>query len=200
LVTTRNTPTEGHGLTIFDIDDTLFYTTAEIKVMVGNQCVRTLTSSEFNTYKLKPGERYDFSEFRSATQFARTSKPIVPVLNKAKAILRNVKKKGGSKMILLTAREDFDDKETFLQTFRNVGLDIDAVHVERAGNLRIGAAAGKEKVIRRYLDNYGFKRVRMFDDATGNLDSFLAIQKYYPEVLFEAYLVNPKNGTISRYN
>jgi hypothetical protein len=190
---------DGNGLTIFDIDDTLFHTTAQIKILVGEECVRTLTNAEFNRYTLKVGERYDFSEFRSAKHFSNTSTPIYPILNKAKAILRNVKKKGGSKMILLTAREDFDDKNTFLQTFRNVGLDIDAVHVERAGNLRLGAAAGKEKIIKRYLDNYSFTRVRMFDDYTGNLDAFLSLQRQYPKVIFEAYAVDPKNGTISRY-
>jgi FMN phosphatase YigB (HAD superfamily) len=53
-------------LTIFDIDDTLFHTTAKIKVVKDGEVVRTLTNQEFNNYELQDGEDYDFGEFRNA--------------------------------------------------------------------------------------------------------------------------------------
>ena len=77
------------GLTIFDIDDTLFHTTAKIAVMKDGKQVRELTNQEFNTYKLKAGESFDFRQFRSAAKFRAESKPIDRMLSKAKIILRN---------------------------------------------------------------------------------------------------------------
>ena len=48
------------GLTIFDIDDTLFRTTAQIKVVKDGKFIRSLNNQEFNTYQLKTGESFDF--------------------------------------------------------------------------------------------------------------------------------------------
>jgi hypothetical protein len=46
---------EGIGLTVFDIDDTLFHTFVKIKVMKDGKEVESLTNQEFNVYKLKDG-------------------------------------------------------------------------------------------------------------------------------------------------
>ncbi len=43
-------------LTIFDIDDTLFHTTAKINVVKDGEVVRSLTNQEFNNYELQDGE------------------------------------------------------------------------------------------------------------------------------------------------
>ena len=62
------------GLTIFDIDDTLFHTTAEIAVKgKDGKIVRTLSNSEYNTYKLKDGEEYDYTEFADSEKFFKES-------------------------------------------------------------------------------------------------------------------------------
>ena len=127
---------EGAGLTIFDIDDTLMHTTAKIAVKLNGKTVKELTNQEFNTYQLKKGEEFDFGQFRDAKKFKEESKPIARMFAKAKAILSNVTNKPGSQMIIITARNDFDDKKTFLDTFRQYGLDIDKVRVERAGKLK----------------------------------------------------------------
>jgi hypothetical protein len=112
------------GLTIFDIDDTLMHTTAKIRVVKDGKTVRELTNQEFNNYKLAPGEQFDFGEFRSAEKFAKESEPIRPMIAKLKAIMKNA---GNSKVIMLTARADFDDRDTFLDTFRKYGIDIDNI-------------------------------------------------------------------------
>ena len=89
-------------------------------------------------------------------------------------------------------------KDLFLDTFRNQGIDIDKIYVERAGNLGTGPAAENKKVIfRKYLDQKIFKRIRLFDDAKSNLKAFLSLQNNYPGVSFEAFLAKP-NGSVSR--
>jgi hypothetical protein len=40
--------------------------------------------------------------------------------------------------------------------------------------------------------------VRLFDDASENLDKFLELQKEFPATKFEAFFVNHQ-GSISRY-
>ena len=188
----------GIGLTMFDVDETMFKTKAKVKVVNKNgKVIKKLDNQQFNLYKKKAGEEFDFGEFKNAEVFNRTSTPIARMINKVKVILKNATRKG-SKVIIVTARPNFDDKELFLDTFRNQGIDIDKIYVERAGNLGSGPAAENKKVIfRKYLDQKIYKRIRLFDDAKSNLKAFLSLQKDYPDVSFEAFLAKP-NGSVSR--
>jgi hypothetical protein len=189
---------ENKGLTIFDIDETLFQTFAKIKVVKDGKTVRELDNQEFNTYKLKDGESFDFGQFKNAELFNKTSQPIRKMLAKAKAILKNAKAKG-SKVIIMTARADFDDKKKFLDTFRKYGIQIDDIYVVRAGNLGSNPSAENKKVfIKKYLDSGEYSRIRFFDDAESNLKAFNSLRSVYPDVKFEAYLVM-HNGTTKIY-
>jgi FMN phosphatase YigB (HAD superfamily) len=184
-------------LTIFDIDETLFHTKAKVAVMKDGKAVRLLDNQEFNTYKLKSGESFDFKEFKSAEVFRKTSTPIVSMINKAKAIVK-AKKNPHSKAIIVTARADFDDKDTFLQTFRDHGLPIDSMHVERSGNLGMDSPAEAKKVVfRKYLNTRNYIKTRLYDDAMSNLRAFLDLQSEYPGVEFEAWFVN-HDGSVKR--
>ena len=188
---------QGKGLTIFDIDETMFITKAKVKVVKNGKVIKKLDNQEFNTYKKKAGEEYDFGEFKNAEVFKRTSTPIARMINIVKAILKNATR-AGSKVINVTARPNFDNKKTFLDTFRKQGIDIDKIYVERAGNLGSGPAAENKRVIfKKYLNQNIYKRIRLFDDAKSNLKVFLSLQKDYPDVSFEAFLAKP-NGSVSR--
>ncbi len=182
--------TRSKGLTIFDIDETLFQTKALVKVMKDGKVVQSLDNQAFNTYKLKDGEKYDFGEFTSAEIFQNTSIPIMKMIQKAKAIIRNAVI-AGSRVIIVTARSDFDDKKKFLDTFRRYGVDIDNVYVERAGNLKLGSSAkNKRFIFHKYLRKGEYERVRFFDDAMSNITMFKALAKQYPNISFEAYHVH----------
>jgi len=184
-------------LTIFDIDETLFHTKAKVAVVKNGKVVRTLDNQEFNTYKRKPGEEYDFGEFASAKVFNKTSIPVVRMINKAKAIVK-AKKNPHSRAIICTARADFDDKHLFLKTFRDHGLPIDQMYVERAGNLGIDSSAEAKKVVfRKYLNTKNYIKTRLYDDAMSNLKAFLQLKKEYPHIEFEAWFVKP-DGSIKR--
>tara|TARA_B100000965_G_C19597358_1_gene760870 strand:- start:2167 stop:2772 length:606 start_codon:yes stop_codon:yes gene_type:complete len=188
---------QGKGLTIFDIDETMFITKAKVKVVKGGKVIKKLDNQQFNTYKKKAGEEFDFGEFKNAEVFQKTSTPIARMINKVKVILKNATK-AGSRVIIVTARPNFDNKKTFLDTFRKQGIDIDKIYVERAGNLGGGPAADNKRVIfKKYLDQKIYKRIRLFDDAMSNLKMFLSLQKDYPDVSFEAFLAK-ENGSVSR--
>jgi len=181
-------------LIIFDIDDTLMHTTAQIKVVKDGQVIRSLTNQEFNNYQLQPGEEFDFGEFRSAEKFRQESKPIVPMVRKLKTILAHA---GNAKVIMLTARSDFDDKETFLQTFKDLGIDMSQVHVHRAGNLPGNEPPAYKKAVwvRKYLNTKQYGHVRLYDDSMSNLRVFKELKKEYPQVDFRAVYVGPGGTT-----
>ena len=183
------------GLTMFDIDETLFHSKARVKVVKDKKIVKDLDNVQFNSYKLKPGEEFDFGEFKSAKIFNQTSTPIAKMIAKAKAIIKNAVAKG-SDVIFVTARADLDDRELFLDTFRAQGIKIDNVHVVRAGNIGLdSAAANKEVVFRKYLKDGKYKRIRLFDDHVENLYALLKLRDEFPDVTFEAYRVKKDGST-----
>ena len=187
------------SLHVVDIDDTLFHTTAKVRVRnAAGKIVRYLSNSEFNTYKLKPGQKFDFKEFRSAKKFHDESKPIPMMINKMNKIQANVKKHPNSKVIINTARDDFDDKTKFLDTFRKHGVDIDNIHVHRAGKIPGNdlPADKKVKIIKQYLDKNNHKKVVMYDDSKTNLRALLNMKKEYPDVQFIAFHVKPDGSMI----
>ena len=177
------------GLTIFDIDDTMFKTKARVKVMPSG---KTLTPQQFNTYKLGKGEEFDFGEFKSAKLFQQTAVPIGKMIATFKAILKNAVK-SGSKVIIVTARADMDDKKLFLDTFRSHGIDIDKSHIIRAGNLGMKSSAeAKAQVFKQFLDTNEYSRIRLFDDDKSNLKALLSLKDDYNDIEFEAWLANDK--------
>lgn len=185
------------GLTVFDIDDTLFHTTAKIAVKKDGKVIKSLTNQEFNTYKLAPGEEFDFTEFKDSEKFYKESTPIKKMLDTAKAIIRRVENKPNSQVVVITARNDFNDKNLFLKTFKKHGLNIDKIRVERAGKINdIGTPDLKKYVIiYNMLKTKQFSRVRLFDDSMANLKAFLKLQKEFPMVKFDAFFAKP-DGTV----
>lgn len=187
------------GLHAFDVDDTLFHTTAKIRVMKGNKHVASLSNSEYNTHELPKGHHYDYSEFRSAEKFDKESKPNNRMLDKMKSLHDQAKKHGG-KVIINTARADFDDKDKFLGTFRKHGVDIDHIHVHRAGNLSGSGTVAEKKasVIRNELQKGKYSHASLYDDSHHNLNKFLELKKEFPHVKFHAYHVKP-DGRSKKY-
>ena len=189
------------ALHVFDIDDTLFHTTAEVKVKnAKGHTIRRLTNAEYNTYKLKPGYKFDYSEFHNAKKFKNESKPIHPMINTMNKVQRKVAKGGNNRVIINTARADFDDKHEFLNTFRKQGVDIDKIHVHRAGNIPGDElpADKKVKIIRQYIDKHSHKKVIMYDDSKTNLKALLNMKREYPDVTFMAFHVKP-DGSMTKF-
>ena len=175
----------GAGITFIDIDETIFQTKAMIYVMRGGQIVTKLSNQDFNTYKLKDGESFDFREFKDAELFAKTSIPIPKVVERIKRMFQHIDARG-SKIILLTARADFDDRDVFLATFSNVGIPIHNIYVERTGNMSTGSVAARKKAtIMKYLDTGEYRRVRLIDDDTHNLAIFLSLKDNLPQHLID---------------
>lgn len=172
----------GNAISFIDIDETTFNTYAKIGVMKDGKKIKSLSNQEFNTYNLQDGESFNFDEFTDSELFNKTSKPIEEMIKKIKKLIECIKLHGKpEKVIFLTARSDFDNKELFLKTFREHGIDVDIpnVYIERSGNLKdIKSVSERKKVtILKYLKTGEFSAVRMYDDDSKNLITFSELGK-----------------------
>lgn len=183
-------------LVIFDIDDTLVHTQTKVHVVKNERVIKALNSHDFTHYKLQPGESFDFENFRNAHDFFHNSKPIIPMMNQLKHDIAT-----GNKVVMVTARADFDDKELFLDTFRKYGVNMSKVHVYRAGNMqgKIQTEEKKKIIIRKLLDQGNYTKAIMYDDAVPNLESFVELKKEYPHTKFYAWHVSLE-GEASEYH
>lgn len=183
-------------LVIFDIDDTLVHTQTKVHVIKDGQTIKELNSHEFTHYKLQPGESFDFGRFKDARDFFENSKPIIPMINQLKHDIAT-----GNKVVMVTARADFNDRELFLDTFRKYGVDMSKVHVYRAGNMTIKAQTEEKKkiIIRDLLSKAHYTKAIMYDDAVPNLESFVELKDEFPKTKFYAWHVSLE-GEASEYH
>lgn len=171
----------GLGITFVDLDETLFNTFAKINVIKNKKVVKTLTNSEYNKYTPEEGETFDFEEFRNAKIFYDTSIPIEPMIKRITRVIKHAEPKG-SKVVILTARADLDNKNVFLEKFRKEGFPIDKTYVERAGNKKGSSIpVVKKNIILDYLSSGLYRRVRIFDDYLTTCKEFLTLKSDIPQ-------------------
>lgn len=187
----------GHSAHFFDLDETLFaHDHDKLKVHVNDASgkrVASLTNQQYNSHKLQPNHSYDYSEFKSTKTFKRSARPIRKMIAKLKAIHNN-----NQRVHIVSARSDFDDKEGLAKHLNKYGIDINRVRFERAGNLKMPTHEAKKKIISDLITKHGLKKVHLYDDHPGNLDTFLSLKKDHPDVEFHAHHIdhNPETGAV----
>jgi len=192
----EQTPPATGWLVIFDIDDTLVNTTTKVGVRRDGKLVKQLNSHDFTHYELQPGEEFDFGGFRDAREFFTQAQPIPGMMRQLKQDIES-----GNKVIMLTARSDFNDRDVFLDTFRQYGIDMDRIHVYRAGNLVTRAATEEKKkiILKHLLGKHAYEKVIMYDDSVPNLNAFLSLKQDFPYTEFYAWHVDP-SGRADEYH
>ena len=181
----------------FDLDDTLVHHNSQhLQIHVVNpqgQRVLSLTTKQLIGHKLPAGHKYDYTEFASSNRFRQSATPIKGMVQKLKAIHKNNKN-----VEIITGRKDFDDQPQFAKQMRNHGVDIDQIHVRRAGNLPMSTPDAKAHIISRLINKEGYKKVHLYDDASENLTRFLQLKKDHPDVELHAHHVqhDPETDTV----
>ncbi len=169
------------SLYVFDIDDTLFRTSARARIVNTKGQVKYLSSEELKDYEFSSDEKICFAEFRDAKKFAEESQPIESMIKIAQDCIKKTAE--GSKTILLTARADLDCKTKFLEYLNSSGLDINHIYVERAGNLpNLKTAEAKKLIIKKYLESKAYAQAYLFDDSLDNILSFVELKEFFPHV------------------
>ena len=159
-------------LLIFDVDDTLINTTASIWVMKDNKPIKKLSNSEYNNYRLKDGEWFDYREFDDPKILHKET------FTKYWDTLKREYSKG-THISILTARSIGDEIREF---FLNNGIDIKQQLVFAVGDSNMGMTGSvqdrKAKIIGE-LALLGYKIMVFFDDNEGNLNAAKALEKKF---------------------
>ena len=159
-------------LLIFDVDDTLINTTASIWVMKDNKPIKKLSNSEYNNYRLKDGEWFDYREFDDPKILHKET------FTKYWDTLKREYSKG-THISILTARSIGDEIREF---FLNNGIDIKQQLVFAVGDSNMGMTGSvqdrKAKIIGE-LALLGYKTMVFFDDNEGNLNAAKTLEKKF---------------------
>lgn len=179
----------------FDMDETLLaHDPKHLKVHVRDsqgKLIKSLTNQEFNRYKLKPGEHFDFKDFRSAKVLSKSAHPIKPMINRLNALKRR-----GFKTEIVTARADFDNKNEVRKQLMRHGINIKTTHLRRAGNVD-GTSTGdrKRKVISDLIKKHRYKEVHLYDDDINNHKHFAKLKDEHPGVRLVSHIVRHNERT-----
>jgi len=163
----------GGKLAVFDLDDTLIFSSARIQVLnKKGKTIKTLSPSEFNFFSLDSSKHdLSFDEFESM-DILRESKFINHILKKLKAYYRS-----GVHVCILTARSNSKLIRAF---FLENGIDIHTDLVIAVNDPQYsfkGNVAQKKSEALRLLIDAGYRDFIFFDDNQDNLDHAKELEK-----------------------
>ena len=142
-------------LHIFDFDDTLVRSDSLIRITHADGTNEELSSEEYATYREKPGDQFDFSDFDAYPPNAQIIEEVFAELRAAIAL------DGPQSVVILTARSNPDPVQHFLQDNNIKGVEIKAT----------GSASSmaKARYVLDRLKNEEFDEVRIFEDNAANI-------------------------------
>lgn len=153
----------GKTLHIYDFDDTLVDTNTSVSVIDTKGNVKKLSSGEFATYTLGPGERYDF------TEFDKTIKHSKPIVNNIAQIRKSLSNPAIKTTILTARRVGYPIMKHLRDKYR---LNTYVVAVNGA-NPELKADWIEKQV------KSGYKNIKFVDDSEKNLSAVAArLRKY----------------------
>ena len=142
-------------LYIFDFDDTLVDSDAEVKIQHADGTTTLLSSEKYAKYREQKGDVFDFSDFDSYPRNAEIIEPVFAELRSA------IASSGPSNVVILTARSNPDPVKFFLNE-NNVGnIDIVAVGTSDPN--------AKAMYILERVKSDGFDEVIVFEDNVKNI-------------------------------
>jgi hypothetical protein len=160
-----------HNAYIFDLDDTLIKSLCKILVRKDGEVVARLTPEEFNTYKLNPGESFDFVEFQSMEMLKKTGRKY-----KYWGVAQNVNnaiqtRRTNSILYILTARPHYVAKDLHWYLVGMGLTELKASNVYAIGDLGKAKTIAelKRETIEDIKDRHKVAKVFFFDDDDKNL-------------------------------
>ena len=175
-----------NAITIFDVDDTLVVTRSKIKVHNPKTGFSTeLTPQEFNTFRKRPNDRMDFSDFQSL-DILKGGKIIEWVFSILKRTIQKGKAVG-----IITAR---DDAKLIQQFLAHNGININPQYIFAINDTSLGfkgsTAERKKQAFRKFIE-MGFNDFTFFDDDEDNIKLAKSLSKE-PGIKMKAKLIKSK--------
>lgn len=191
-------------LCLYDLDYTLFETTARIKLFTNGEFERFFYSSvdyydHLHNHK-RDHHEYDFSEYQSADAFRDQAKPIRHIIDNLISDLADPV----CDVIILTARTQFDNMDVFKEVFQQHGMNPKQIGFEFAGDVRerfgrenITSPGAKKYIAREYIKYGEYDTVKFYDDLQENLDAVGYLNYEFPDIDFCLYHVDYKNEALT---
>lgn len=164
--------TRSNRILLFDVDDTIIHTTARIGIIKNGKLIKRITNSEYNEYKLKRGEKFDYSEFDNPDILSRET--FTQYWNTLK---REYHK--GTHIGIITARGNCDMIYNF---FKNNGIEIKKDLIFAVGDPKMyltGSIAERKSTVISNLAKLGYKTFVFFDDNLLNLKFAKTLENKY---------------------
>lgn len=162
--------TTSNKIILFDLDDTLVHTLAEIGVVKDGVLIKRLPNDKFNDYVLKQGESFDFSEFTDLDLLMKS-----PFTKYWQTLKREYNK--GTHIGILTARSN---KKMVREFFLRNGIRIKDALVMAINDPILGLKGNiqqrKSEAI-RILADVGYETFIFFDDNEPNLKTAKELEK-----------------------
>lgn len=155
---------------LFDVDDTLIHTTARIGIRKDGEIVKWISNDVYNTYKLKKGEKFDYSEFSDPKILRKET------FTKYWDTLKREYAKG-THIGIITARPIGNEIRKF---FLKNGVDIKKELVFAVGDPNYpfqGSVQEKKAHTIEFLSKLGYETFIFFDDNEENLKSAKAMER-----------------------
>lgn len=162
----------GKKLHIFDFDDTLAVTQGAVLVIRDGKPIKSLSSEQFKSYKLRPGEVFDLSGFEQVKNPTAIKQVFGILMNMVRA---------GSDVVVLTGRTKTESLKEWL---RKYGVSISVVAVGRAESTASDIARMKRAWIEKKIQEEEYEIVEVFEDSRDNLDKIATLKTKFPNVKF----------------
>jgi|TARA_R110000787_G_scaffold74993_3_gene166376 hypothetical protein len=175
-----------NSITIFDVDDTLVITKSKIKVHNPKTGFKIeLTPQQFNTFKTRPNDKLDFSDFQSL-DILKAGKIIEWVFSILKRTILKGKPVG-----IITAR---DDSSLIQQFLGHNGININPNYIFAINDpvlkFKGSTAEKKREAFKQFMD-MGFNDFTFFDDDRENINIANSLNKE-PGIKMKAKLIKQK--------
>lgn len=164
--------TQSNKIILFDLDDTIIHTTAEILIMKDGKMVKRISNSEFNNYTLKDGETFDFGEFDDPNILA--NEKFTKYWNTLKREYRK-----GTHIGILTARSNAAMIRRFFIS-RGIRIKDELIIAINDPSLGLtGSIQERKAEAIKILANGGYDLFIFFDDNEPNLQAAKKLEKNY---------------------
>jgi hypothetical protein len=176
-----NEQKQGKTLKVFDFDDTLAKSEANIYITHKDGKKTTLTPAEFALYIPKPGDTFNFKEFSS---IIKKAEPIQQNIDRLKIAASNP----SIRTTILTARGIGYPVKQYLKS--NFDLDV---YVVALGD---GDPQKKADWIENQINN-GYTDIEFLDDSIKNVKAVEALKLKYPNIRLDVEHVLHESKTFS---